>query len=128
MVEFVDINFNRCVLLLDIGRNGEVELLCFYFGCGHHLAEILNLSLVELCLVNLPDVLVAQLVLVAFMDKLVACIDEADTVVGLVLLQDNDAGGNGRAEEKVLRQLDNSINIIVSYQKLANLLLSTTTI
>ena len=62
------------------------------------------------------------------MDKLVARIDEADTVVGLVLLQDNDASGNGSAEEKVLRQLDNSINIIVSYQILANLLLSTTTI
>ena len=62
------------------------------------------------------------------MNKLVACIYEAHTVVALVLLQNDYAGGDGCAKEKILRKLNDSVHIVVAYQILADLLLSSSTV
>ena len=62
------------------------------------------------------------------MNKLIACIYEAHTVVALVLLQNDDAGGDGCAKEQILRKLNNRIHIVVAYQILADLLLGSSTV
>ena len=78
--------------------------------------------------VDMPDVVVGKLVLVALMDKLLRGVNEEDVGIGLALLQHDDAGGNGDTEEKVVGQLDDRIDEVVLDEIAAYLLLRAATI
>ena len=69
------------------------------------------------------DVFVAQLVLVALVAEVALGVDEEDIRVGLVLPEHQDARLDGRAEEQVGGQLDDSVNKVVVHHVLANLAL-----
>ena len=71
---------------------------------------------------------VTQFVVIGHLLALLRCIDKEDIIVLLVLLEHHDTGGDTRTKEQVIRQLDNSIHIVVINQVFANLLLGSTTI
>ncbi|MDT4859516.1 hypothetical protein FQZ97_940270 [compost metagenome] len=65
--------------------------------------------------------LAQQLVLVAAAHEQARGVDKQRGVVALRLLQHDDAGRDGGAEEQIRRQLDNGIDVVVVDQVLANL-------
>ncbi|MOA01479.1 hypothetical protein D3C78_1208900 [compost metagenome] len=69
-----------------------------------------------------------QLVLVAAAHEQAGGVDEQRGVVALGLLQHDDAGSDGGAEEQIRRQLDDSIDVVVVDEVLANLGLRTAAI
>ena len=62
---------------------------------------------------DLFDILLGQLIVVRDFDKLIGGVDEEHVVGRLGMLQHHDAGGNGRPEKEVCRQLDNAIDLVV---------------
>jgi hypothetical protein len=74
---------------------------------------------------NLLLVSLGELVLVARPGEERRGVDEEDRVVGLALLEHDDAGGDRRAEEEVGRQLDDGVDVVVVDEVLADLLLRT---
>ena len=66
-----------------------------------------------------------ELVLVALAGELRRGVDEQDLVVGLRLLEHDDAGRDRRAEEQVRRELDDGVDVVVVDEVLADLLLRT---
>ena len=87
-----------------------------------------NLLLIHVGIIYLGDILGRKLILVAFMNKLIAGINKTNSVVCLVFLQYQEASGNGCAKEKILWHLNDGIHKVVAYQVLAYLLLRTATI
>ncbi len=92
------------------------------------MREVRNLLLVAVRLIDVPDVLIGKLVLVALVHKLRRGIDKADAVVRLVLLQHNDASHDGSAEKQVRRQLNHRIHKVVLRKVTPYLLLRTATV
>jgi len=101
LVELVDVDGFAGVGLLHVGRDAEVPVLGFDVGSGDHVAEVRLLGLGGMGIVDAPDVGVGELVLVAFVHEIGRSIDEGDAVVGLVLLEDDDAGGDARAKKRL---------------------------
>ena len=77
---------------------------------------------------DMLDILFHQFVLVALVYKLIGSINKQHFVIGLVLANNDDAGRNRHTEEKVCRQLDDGVYIVVIYEILANLLFCAATI
>ena len=59
------------------------------------------------------NILLGQLIVVRDFDKLVGGVDEEHVIGCLGVLQHHDAGGNGRPEKEVCRQLDDAIDLVV---------------
>lgn len=68
------------------------------------------------------NILLGQLIVVRDFDKLVGGVDEEHVIGRLGMLQNHDAGGNGRPEKEVCRQLDDAIDLIVINEIFADLL------
>ncbi|MNC29020.1 hypothetical protein D3C75_772530 [compost metagenome] len=73
------------------------------------------------CVEDFPLVIEQQLVLVATAHEQARGVDEQSGVVAFRLLQHDDAGRDGGAEEQIRRQLDNGIDVVIVDQVLANL-------
>lgn len=71
---------------------------------------------------DLFNILLGQLIVVRDFDKLVGGVDEEHVVGRLGMLQHHDAGGNGRPEKEVCRQLDDAIDLVVINEIFADLL------
>ena len=69
------------------------------------------------------DVLLGELVAVGDLHALLRGVQEEGAVVRLGLFQHQDAGGNGGAEEKIVRQLNDPVDEVVVDEVLADFLL-----
>ena len=77
---------------------------------------------------NSGNVFFRQLIAVGYFDTFLRSVNKQNPVVGLVLLQHHNAGGNGRAEEQVARKLNHAVDEVVVNQILANLLFRATSV
>ncbi len=69
------------------------------------------------------DVFIGQPVVVRHLDKFSGGINKEHAAVIAVLFQHHDAGGDGRTEKEVGRQLDDAVDKVIVDQVLADLLL-----
>ena len=127
LVEFVDVDLLRGVLRLYIRRHADVGIVVEDVVVGDETGEVVDVLTVMPGVVDMPDVVISELILVALMDKLLRGVDEEDVGIGLALLQHDDAGGNGDTEEQVVGQLNDRIDEVVLDEVAAYLLLSATT-
>ena len=76
----------------------------------------------------MQDVLFCEFVGIGNLDALPGSIYEQGAVVFLGLLEDHDAGGNAGPKEKVVRELDDAVYIVIINQILSYLLLCSSSI
>ena len=117
-----------CVFLLDVRIDREVVAVLRNRRIANQRTEVLHVLTIGVKTKDAGDILFRQFILVPLMDKLIRGIDKQHFVVRLVLADDDDTGSNRHAEEKVSRQLDNRIHIIVVNQILAYFLFCSATI
>ena len=98
------------ILLFHIGGHGQVIVLLPDVPVGHQLGKILPVGPLGIGVQNGLDVLLGEFVAVGDLDALPAGVDEQGGVVRLGLFQHHDAGGDGGAEEQVVRQLDDAVD------------------
>ena len=128
LVELVDIDLLRGVLGLDVRRHADVGIVGEDVVVADEAGEMRHVLTAVPRVVDMADVVVGELVLVALMDKLLRGVDEEDVGVSLALLQHDDAGGDGDPEEQVVGQLDDGIDEVVLDEVAAYLLFGTTTV
>ena len=68
------------------------------------------------------DVVRGEFVAVRDFDALLGCVQKQRMVIALGLFQHHDAGGDRRAVEQVIRQLDDAVDEVVVDQVFADLL------
>ena len=74
------------------------------------------------CFENPCDIGVGEFVLVALMDKLTRSIDKECRIVLFALLQHDNAGSNADAKEKIGRQLNDGVDVVIVDQVFADFL------
>lgn len=121
-VEIVEVFRFRGV---DIARDVEVEIVGWAgnFRYGNHARIARQLRLLVEHIHDLVNVLRAEPVLVTVLDEACAAInhEDASTRVGVLLVNNDDAGGNSRAIKQVWRQADDAFNQAVFDEILADL-------
>lgn len=127
-VQLHNVNLFPCVLLLHITAHREVAVVGEDLLVAHYLGEMVFVLAVDVGLQQPLNVAVGEFVLVTLVHKLLAAVNEEYAVVFLALLENDDAGGNRGAEEKVRRQLEHRVYVVVVNKVLAYLLLRATAI
>ncbi len=120
-VELLDVDDLAGVLLLHIRGDRNVVVVGADLIVRHQLGDVFVVVARNKPVQDELLVLRHQLVLVADAPELLGAVDEQDRVVRFRLLQDNDAGGDGGAEEEVGRELDDGVDVVVVDKVLADL-------
>ena len=121
-VEGNDVHHLAGVLLGDVGGDGEVELVVLHFLQRGQVCDVLDVLALGEDVNDSVDVVFRELVVVGHLHAFVGGIDEESLVVGLVLLEHHDAGGDGGAEEEVSWKLDHAVHEIVGNKVLPDFL------
>lgn len=105
------------VLLFYVAGNGDVAVIGDQLGIFDKLGEVLDVFAFGIGVENPIPVRFGEFVLVALPDEFRRSVDEKNGVVLFALLEDNNAGGDGRSEKKVRGQLNYRVNVVV-FQKI----------
>lgn len=111
-IENININDLACVLLLNVAVDGEVVTIVGDVGIADECGTVRRVGAGDVPLHDMPDILRHEFVLVALVLELLGGINEQRLVVALVLLEDDDAGGNADAEEEIGGELDDGVDIV----------------
>ena len=116
------------LLAINVARDIEVELILRDLREGDHTRILGHLKLLGEDIDDLMDVLGAQPVLGAVLDEARAGVDHKDTRagVGILLIHDDDTGGDAGAVEQVGGQADDALDIALADQGAANIALGVT--
>lgn len=121
-VELLNVNDLAGVLLLDVGGDGEVIVLPGNFVVGDEGGKVRLVGAVKIRRQDRLDVVLRELVAVGDLDALLGRVQKQRMVIALGLFQHHDAGGDRRAVEQVVRQLDDAVDEVVVDQVFADLL------
>lgn len=121
-IELLNVNDLAGVLLLNVGGDGEVIVLPGNFVVGDEGGEVGLVGAVKIGRQDRLDVVLGELVAVGNLDALLGRVQKQRMVIALGLFQHHDAGGDRRAVEQVVRQLDDAVDEVVVDQVFADLL------
>ena len=121
-VELLNVNDLAGVLLFDVGGDGEGIVLFGNFVVGDEGCKVRLVGTVQIRRQDRLDVVLGELVAVGDLDALLGRVQKQRMVIPLGLFQHHDAGGDCRAVEQVIRQLDDAVDEVVVDQVFADLL------
>src|SRR5699024_5090501 len=121
-IELGDVDFFAGVFGLDVRSHRDVVVVLRNSVSVDKLSEILNAASLHVRIQDLVLMGNINLVFIALAHELIGGVDEQYFVIGLGLLQHDDARGDGRTEKQVRRQLDDGVDEIIVDQVLADLL------
>src|SRR5690606_13384367 len=122
-IELGNFDHFAVVLGVDIAADGQVVVIRGDLLERNGLGKVLHVRLAVEHRHDLVDVGVQQHVVVGFLVKQAAGVDELGGGVGLVFGQHQNVHGDGGAVEQVGRERDHRFHVVVVHQVLANLLL-----
>ena len=127
-IEFNDVDSLASVFFLDIAAHAQVVVFLSNVCILHKSSEMLLLFAGKHRFFDALDVIFREFVLVAFVHKLVACVNKQHAVVAFRLFEYYDACCDRDTKEQIIWKLNNSVNLVVLNQVFANLALGTASI
>jgi hypothetical protein len=111
------------LLAVEVSREVEIKVIFFYFLDGNHSRKFGEFKLPVEDVHNLVNVLRAQAVFGAVFHEAAAGVNHEDALPGLgVLLVDNDdAGGNARTVKEIRGQADDAFDVALANECAANI-------
>src|SRR5262249_29392507 len=104
------------LLAVDVAREVEVEIVFLDLVDGHHAGIFVEFEPPVEDIDDLVDVLSAEAILGAILHKALAGVDHEDSLagMGLLLIDDDDAGGDTSAVKEVRRQADDPLDVALA--------------
>ena len=118
----VDVERLGCLARIHVAWNVEVVAVLSYLLTAHLAGEARNILAVAHGVGYLLDVAGTELVLLAFLDKSLACVDDEHVVIITMLLEHHHEGRNACAEEDVGWQTDDGVDVVLLDETGADLL------
>lgn len=122
-IEFLDIDDLAGIFLRPIGGYRDVVVVFFNGFIVYQFSKMLDVRALGKGIQYPGAVFFAQLVFISATDKFGGGVNKEGFVALLAFFQHDDAGGDGRAEEQIGRQLDDGVEAFVIHQILTDLLL-----
>ncbi len=115
-VELDNVDLLPLVLLLHIGGDRKVEVVCFNLLKRGKVREMRDLRAVCVGVYDAVDVFGGQFVVIRDLDALIRRVNEKRIVIGFSSLHHQNAGGNGGAEKEVGGQLNDAVHKVVFHK------------